>query len=108
MADHAAFTDLTGCPVYFCDPKSSWQRGANENTNRLLRQYLDKNGDISVHDQAALDRFAARLNGRPRRVLSWRTPAEVYAGLLGQDQSPLRTAALADATNTPSNSLALC
>jgi IS30 family transposase len=101
MADHAAFTDLTGCPVYFCDPKSPWQRGANENTNRLLRQYLDKNGDISVHDQAALDRFAAKLNGRPRRVLGWRTPAEVYAGLLVQDQSPLRTAAPDDATDTP-------
>ncbi len=81
MADHAAFTELTGCSVFFCDPKSPWQRGANENANRLLRQYLDKNGDISVHDQAALDRFAAKLNGRPRRVLDWRTPAEVYAGL---------------------------
>ena len=85
MADHTVFTDLTGCPVYICDPRSPWQRGANENMNRLLRQYLPKNGDIGVHDQAALDRFAAKLNGRPRRVLGWRTPAEVWADLLAMD-----------------------
>lgn len=84
LADHAGFTDLTGCPVYFCDPKSPWQRGANENTNRLLRQYLAKTANLNIFDQAALDRFAAKLNGRPRHVLNWRTPAEVYASLLAQ------------------------
>jgi IS30 family transposase len=81
MADHACLTEQTGCAVYFCDPKSPWQRGANENMNRLLRQYLAKNGDLRVHDHAALDRIAAKLNGRPREVLGWRTPAEVYATL---------------------------
>jgi len=62
---------------YFYVPKSPWQRGANENTNHLLRQYLDKNGNIGVHDQPALDQIAAKLNDRPRCVLDWRTPAEV-------------------------------
>lgn len=84
MAEHAAFTKQTGCPVYFCDPRSPWQRGSNENTNRLLRQYLFKTGNISAHDQEALNRIAARLNGRPRRVLDWRTPSELYAVLLEQ------------------------
>ena len=79
MAEHAQLTTDTGCPVYFCDPRSPWQRGTNENMNRLLRQYLSKNADLRTHDQAALDAIAARLNGRPRRVLGWRTPAEAYA-----------------------------
>ncbi len=78
MADHRAFTEQTACPVYFCDARSPWQRGTNENTNGLLRQYLDKNGDISVHDQTALDQIAAQLNGRPREVLDWRTASEVF------------------------------
>jgi len=81
MAEHAQLTTDTHCPVYFCDPRSPWQRGTNENTNRLLRQYLSKNADLRQHDQAALDAIAARLNGRPRRVLGWRTPAEAYAAL---------------------------
>ena len=79
MAEHTQLTADTGCPVYFCDPRSPWQRGTNE--NRLLRQYLSKNADLRQHDQAVLDAIAARLNGRPRRVLGWRTPAEAYAAL---------------------------
>jgi len=78
MATHAELTAQTGCPVYFCDPKSPWQRGTNENTNRLLRQYLARAEDLRGRDQSALDELAARLNDRPRPVLSWRTPAEVY------------------------------
>jgi len=81
MAEHAQLTTDTSCPVFFCDPRSPWQRGTNENTNRLLRQYLSKNADLRTHDQTALDVIAARLNGRPRRVLGWRTPAEAYAAL---------------------------
>jgi transposase, IS30 family len=79
LAAHAQLTAETGCPVYFCDPKSPWQRGTNENTNRLLRQYLARSEDLRRRDQLALDEFAARLNDRPRRVLGWRTPAEVFA-----------------------------
>ena len=79
MADHATLTASTGCPVYFCDPASPWQRGSNENANRLLRQYLGHHHDLRVHDQAALDVIAARLNNRPRKVLDWATPAEAYA-----------------------------
>jgi IS30 family transposase len=75
MAEHAQLTTDTNCPVYFCDPRSPWQRGTNENMNRLLRQYLSKNADLRTPDRAALDAIAARLNGRPRRVLGGRTPA---------------------------------
>lgn len=83
MAAHAQITADTGCPVYFCDPKSPWQRGANENTNRLLRQYLPRAEDLRHRSQDALDELAVRLNGRPRRVLGWRTPAEAYAEAVG-------------------------
>lgn len=82
MSHHARLTADTGCPVYFCDPRSPWQRGTNENTNRLLRQYLPRAADLRLLDQAALDALAARLNGRPREVLDWRTPAEVYAAAI--------------------------
>jgi IS30 family transposase len=82
MAQHAQFTIDTGVQVYFCDPQSPWQRGSNENTNGLLRQYFPKGTDMAGLTQADLDAAADSLNNRPRQTLGWMSPSEKLANLL--------------------------
>jgi IS30 family transposase len=86
MARHKAFTVATDVKVYFCDPKSPWQRGTNENTNRLLRQYFPRGTDLSSISQAQLDQISLRLNQRPRKTLGFQTPASrLQAGVASTD-----------------------
>jgi transposase, IS30 family len=82
MAAHRSFTVATDMPVYFCDPASPWQRGSNENTNGLLRQYFPKGTDLAQHGPADLEHVAQQLNGRPRKTLGWETPAQRLHALL--------------------------
>jgi IS30 family transposase len=79
LADHRRFTLETDIAVYFCDPQSPWQRGSNENTNRLLRQYFPKKTDLAPHSQAQLNSIARRLNERPRKTLDFHSPAERFS-----------------------------
>ena len=82
MADHIAFTVATDVKVYFCDPRSPWQRGSNENTNGLLRQYFPKGKDLSDYSQAYLNKIALRLNQRPRKTLGYECPADRLRAVL--------------------------
>ena len=87
MAQHAQLRIDTGLDIYFCDPRSPWQRGTNENTNGLLRQYFPKGTDMNRYGERELDAVAATLNGRPRKTLGWKTPAEALKALLSATQS---------------------
>jgi IS30 family transposase len=91
MAPHAQFTVRTGVPVYFCDPHSPWQRGSNENTNGLLRQYFPKGTELSLHSQAELDMVAIRLNDRLRKTFDYRKPVEVYDEILTESRGAMTT-----------------
>jgi transposase, IS30 family len=88
MAEHRRFSVDSGVAVYFCDPRSPWQRGSNENTNGLLRQYFPKGKSLADVSQQDLDAVAAKLNGRPRQTLAWMTPAEKLAELLEPPGGP--------------------
>ena len=79
LTDHKRFSMETDVDVYFCDPQSPWQRGSNENTNRLLRQYFPKGLDLAVHSQAELNKVARQLNERPRKTLDFQSPAERFS-----------------------------
>ena len=86
MAEHDELRINTGLSVYFCDPQSPWQRGSNENTNALLRQYFPKGTDLSAHSPDELAAVANALNARPRKTLGWRTPAEALDEILRSAQ----------------------
>ncbi|MCP5115176.1 MAG: IS30 family transposase, partial [bacterium] len=88
MANHAAIAVAAELDFYFCDPHSPWQRGTNENTNGLLRQYFPKGTDLSGYHRGYLDFVAAQLNNRPRKRLQWSTPAEALDRLLSEAQDP--------------------
>jgi IS30 family transposase len=85
MAGHAQITLATDLDIYFCDPHSPWQRGSNENTNGLLRQYFPKGTGLGGHSPAHLAAVADELNGRPRKTLGWKTPAEALTEILDRD-----------------------
>src|SRR5215207_1824368 len=91
LSQHAQVRIEAGVAVYFCDPHSPWQRGTNENTNGLLRQYFPKGTDLSMHSAEALSAVAATLNGRPRKTLGWRTPAEAFDELLRSAHTAVAT-----------------
>ena len=91
MAQHARLRVDTGVAVYFCDPRSPWQRGTNENTNGLLRQYFPKGTHLGAHGADDLKAVAATLNGRPRKTLGWKTPAEALDELLQSGQTGVAT-----------------
>jgi IS30 family transposase len=82
MVQHEKLKSDTGIDIYFCDPQSPWQRGSNENTNGILRQYFPKGTDLSRHRRDELDAVAHTLNNRPRKTLGWRTPAEALDEIL--------------------------
>lgn len=88
MAKHLEITEATGTQIYFCDRASPWQRGTNENTNGLLRQYLLESIDLSKHTLEDLERVERELNDRPRMSLGDRTPAELFVQLLQSHQKP--------------------
>ena len=82
MKAHAQIAVAADCEIYFCDPHSPWQRGSNENTNGLLRQWMPKGTDLSVHTEADLDTIAYKLNNRPRQTLGWMKPSQALANLV--------------------------